>query len=210
MDKLVGRIVKALDDMGISDDTIVFFTGDNATGGDGKAQPTELGARVPMIVRGPGIVKAIGATEELVDLSDILPTLADFAGAEVPKDRPIDGRSFAPILRGEKGNPRDWIFSYIADRRILRTKRWLLEDNSPLHYGRLYDCGDRRDGRAYREVTDSTAPEVLAIKRKFAALLEDLPAPILASEGKPAGNTRGKAAKRKNKRKKRQGRARDR
>lgn len=195
-DKLVGRIVRALDDLGIRDNTILFFTGDNGTGGDGKGTPTELGARVPMIVNCPGTVKALGASDELVDLSDILPTLVEFAGAELPKDRAIDGRSFAPILRGEKGNPREWIFSYLGDRRVLRTKRWLLEDNSPHQFGRLYDCGDCRDGSAYREVTESKNPDVLAIRKRFAAILEGLPAPILPPE---KGNE-GKAKKRRKRR----------
>lgn len=102
MDKLVGRIVKALDAEGLTKNTVVFFTGDNGTGGQGKGQNTELGARVPMIVNCPGTVKTIGLSDQLVDLSDIMPTLADFADAKLPKDRPIDGQTFAPILRGKK------------------------------------------------------------------------------------------------------------
>ncbi|HQM99528.1 MAG TPA: sulfatase-like hydrolase/transferase [Candidatus Hydrogenedentes bacterium] len=185
VDVLMGRLVKRLDELGLRENTIVFFTGDNGTGGEGKGQPTELGARVPMIVNGPGIVKARGATMELTDLSDILPTLAAFAGAEPPADRPIDGKSYAKFLRGDTDTTRDWIFSYIGDARILRTKRWLLEDNSPHHYGRLYDCGDHRDGTGYREVTDSEDPEVAEIKQRFAALLEKLPAPVLPEDGSP-------------------------
>jgi arylsulfatase A len=182
-DKLVGRLVKALDDLGLRENTILFFTGDNGTGGSGKSDPTELGARVPTIVNGPGIVKPRGGTGELTDLSDILPTLAEFAGADVPKDRPIDGRSLAPFLSGEADTTRDWIFSYIADRRILRTQRWLLEDNSPLHWGRLYDCGDSRDGTGYEDVTGSDRPEVAAVERRFKELLADLPSPVLPKEG---------------------------
>jgi len=196
MDRLVGRIVKALDELGLRDNTIVFFTGDNGTGGDGKSQPTELGARVPMIVNCPGIVKPFGLSEELVDLSDVLPTLADFAGANVPDDRPIDGRSFAPLLEGQDYTPREWIFSYISDRRILRTKRWLLEDNSPHHYGRLYDCGDSRNGEDYKNVTDSTDPEVLAIKREFDEILADKQAPELLEDG-PVNQAKRKPARKK-------------
>jgi arylsulfatase A len=182
-DKVVGRIVGALEEMGLRENTVIFFTGDNGTGGQGKGQPTELGARVPMIVNCPGLVKPTGVSDELVDLSDLLPTLAELAGAELPQDRPIDGRSYAFLLRGEPGEPREWIFSYLGDRRILRTKRWLLEDNSPHHYGRLYDCGTSRDGTGYREVTDSTDPEVLAIKRQFEAILATKPAPLLPEDG---------------------------
>jgi len=169
--------------MGLRRNTILFFTGDNGTGGQGKGRPTELGARVPMIVNGPGLVKPIGPCDELVDLSDVLPTLAELAGADLPNDRPIDGRSFAFLLKGKPGEPRDWIFSYLGDRRILRTKRWLLEDNSPHHYGRLYDCGTSRDGTGYEEVTDSTDPEVLAVKKEFDEILATKPAPLLPTDG---------------------------
>jgi len=183
LDKLVGRIVEALEELGLRENTVVFFTGDNGTGGQGKGQPTELGARVPMIVNCPGLVKPLGLSDELVDLSDIAPTLVELAGAELPKDRPIDGRSFAFLLQGRPGEPRDWIFSYLGDRRIIRTKRWLLEDNSPHHYGRLYDCGTSRDGTGYKEVTDSTDPEVLAIKKQFDEILATKPAPLLPTDG---------------------------
>ncbi len=183
VDKLIGRIVAALEELDVREDTILFFTGDNGTGGQGKGQPTELGARVPMIVNCPGRVKPLGLSDELVDLSDIMPTLAELAGAELPQDRPLDGRSYAFLLEGEPGRARDWIFSYLGDRRILRTKRWLLEDNSPHHYGRLYDCGASRDGTGYREVTDSTDPEVLAIKRQFDEILTTKPAPLLPTDG---------------------------
>lgn len=181
-DKLVGRLVAALDEMGLSENTLVFFTGDNGTGGEGKGEPTELGARVPMIVNCPGAVKARGATMELTDLTDILPTLCEFAGAPLPNDRPIDGVSCARFLRRETDVHRDWIHSFLGDARILRTKRWLLEDNTPHHYGRLYDCGSSRNGDGYKEVTDSTDPEVVAAKTEFEALLAKLPAPVLPEE----------------------------
>ena len=185
-DKLVGRVVAALDELGLRDKTVVFFTGDNGTGGEGKGEPTELGARVPMIVNGPGIVRTRGATDELTDLSDILPTVAELAGAGLPEGKVIDGRSYAGFLRGETDATREWIFSYIADRRILRTKRWLLEDNSPLHYGRLYDCGENRNGAGYTDVTDSEEDEVVAVKKRFDERLKDLPAPHIPEPGPPA------------------------
>ncbi|MEW6356930.1 MAG: sulfatase-like hydrolase/transferase [Planctomycetota bacterium] len=172
MDKLVGRIVKALDEMGLRENTIVFFTGDNGTGGEGKGQATELGARVPMIVNCPGTVTGGVVSDELVDLSDVLPTVADFGGADLPKDREIDGHSFAPFLRGEPFKGREWIFSYIGDKRIIRDKRWLLEGD-----GKFFDCGDCRDGTSYKDVTASTEPEVLAAKERLEEILADKPAP---------------------------------
>ncbi|MBN2314323.1 MAG: sulfatase-like hydrolase/transferase [Sedimentisphaerales bacterium] len=179
MDKLVGRIVEALDTNDLRRNTVILFTGDNGTGGQGKGQPTELGARVPMIANGPGIVKPSEPSDELVDLSDILPTLVDFAGAKLPREHIIDGQSFAPLLRGENGSTREWIYSYLGDRQILRTKRWLLEDNGPGHPGRFYDCGDSRDGSGYKDVTNSTDPEVLAAKKRFEEILADKPLPVV-------------------------------
>lgn len=181
-DKLVGRIVEALEEMGLRENTILFVTADNGTGGEGKGQPTELGARVPMIINYPGIVKPIGASDELIDLSDILPTLAAFAGADLPKDRVIDGQNFAPFLRGQGAAPREWIYSYLGDRRIVRTKRWLLEDNSPHHLGRFFDCGDSRDGTGYKDVTDSRDPEVVAAREQFDQILADKPVPLVPKD----------------------------
>jgi arylsulfatase A-like enzyme len=132
-----------------------------------------------MIVNCPGVVKPLGLSDELVDLSDILPTLADFAGAKLPRKQIIDGRSFAPLLRGRKDPTREWIYSYLGDRQILRTKRWLLEDNGPGHPGRFFDCGNSRNGTGYKDVTNSTAPEVLRAKKRFKEILADKPLPIV-------------------------------
>jgi len=172
LDHLVGRIVGALDELGLRERTVVLFTGDNGTGGAGKGTVTERGVRVPMIAHCPGVVEAGAVSDALVDFSDVLPTVADLAGAPLPKGRAIDGHSFAPILRGERATGRDWIFSYLRDRRMLRDRRWLLEGN-----GRLYDCGHRRDGKGYSDVSESTAPEVAAARARFAKILEGLPAP---------------------------------
>lgn len=177
IDKLVGRIVGALDELGLRDNTIVFFTSDNGTIGDGKGMATELGARVPMIVNGPGLVEPLHVSDELIDLSDVLPTLVELAGADLPRGHIVDGRSIAPILRGERANSRDWIYSYIGNRRIVRTRRWLLEDNTPQDFGRLYDCGDSRDGSGCREVTDSSDAEVLKARRMMQEILADKPVP---------------------------------
>jgi arylsulfatase A len=196
-DKIVGRIVAALDELGLRENTIIFFTGDNGTGGNGKGQVTEMGARVPMIVNGPGIVKPVGLTGELMDLSDIFPTLADFSGARIPADHPIDGRSIAPLLKGDEYTPREWIYAYLGDGRIVRTKRWLLEKNTPKKFGRLLDCGDCRDGSNYRDVTDSSDPEVAAAREMMEKILADklvpdVPAGFQDKRPKRAGKKPGK------------------
>ena len=172
MDKLVGRIVQALDDLGLRQNTVVFFTTDNGTAGVAKNRPKEIGCRVPMIVNCPGVVKPLGSCDELMDFSDVLPTLVDLAGGKMPDDYVIDGHSFAPLLLGQPYEGRDWIFSYLADKRMLRDKRWLLEGD-----GRFYDCGNSRDGRGYTDVTDADDTEVLAARKRFEEILSQLPAP---------------------------------
>ena len=172
MDHLVGRIVSNLDDLEIRNETVIIFTSDNATAGYGKdALGQEKGPRVPMIVNGPGYVAPIASSMELIDFSDVLLTLADMSGLTLPDDYIVDGKSFAPVLRYEKGL-RDWIFSYCGDRRFLRDKRWLLDG-----HGDFYDCGNRRDEIGYKKVTASTDPEVTTARKRFEEILKNLPAP---------------------------------
>jgi arylsulfatase A len=187
LDQVVGRVLAALEELGEAEETVVIFTGDNGTGFRGKSTATELGARVPMIVAGPQ-VRARPATKELTDLSDVLPTICELAGVALPQDRPLDGKSLAPFLRGQTASgPREWVFSYQGDYRILRTKRWLLENNTPSKPGRLFDCGEARDGRGYREVTDVPDAESRAARAMFDKLLLDLPAPVIEFDGPPNG-----------------------
>jgi arylsulfatase A len=172
LDHLVGRLVRALDELDLRRRTLVIFTGDNGTGGDGKGTTTELGVRVPLIVSCPGTVPAGVVSGELASLTDIFPTLADFAGAAAPAGHTIDGKSLANVLRGGKAGPREWLFSYLKNERMLRDKRWLLQGD-----GRLFDCGSSRDGAGYREVTDLADTEAAAARRRLEALLRDLPPP---------------------------------
>jgi arylsulfatase A-like enzyme len=204
LDKLVGRLVKGLEEQGLRRRTLVFLLGDNGTSkaalktvpglkgvkrASGKGRACELGVRVPLIVNGPGILERLGVTDELADLSDLLPTLAELAGIEdlpgllsdmaredpdLSEDRTIDGRSLAPFLLGRSEETRPWIFSYLLEQRMLRDRRWLLEGD-----GRFFDCGDNRDGRDYEDVTESTDPEVVLARQRFERILQDLPAPTL-------------------------------
>jgi len=173
IDRLVGRIVDNLEARGLRRDTVLFFTCDNGTSGYGKGRiEQERGPRVPMIVNGPGRVKPIGPCGELIDFSDILPTLAELGGAELPADYVLDGRSFAPLLLGKPFQGREWVFSYYAVHRFLRDGRWLFDGQS-----RFYDCGDQRDEKGYEDVTESRTPEVIAARQRFVKILESLPPP---------------------------------
>lgn len=122
-DKCVGRIVDALAKHGLRERTVVIYTTDNGTGrsltypfrgeqrkGE-KAYATDGGTHAPLIVNCPGLVKPGTECGDLVDFSDVLPTLAAIANAKLPKVE-LDGRSFWPQCQGDPGSPREWIFQY--------------------------------------------------------------------------------------------------
>jgi len=114
MDKNIGRIMEALKENGLDENTIVFFTSDNGAAESSqewdlfksnaplrgvKRDPYEGGMRVPMIVRFPKIIKAGTINDLPWYFADVLPTLADVAGVQKPDN--IDGTSLYPTLSGE-------------------------------------------------------------------------------------------------------------
>ncbi len=187
LDHLMGQLLDGLKSEGLDQNTLVIFIGDNGTGGDGKGTLTELGARVPFIVRGPGVQKGI-VSKAVGDLTDIMPTLADFSGAKLPEGVPFDGHSLGPVLRGEEPSHRDWIYSHLDDGRILRDARWLLEIDKAGKGERFFDCGDCRDGSTYRDVTQSTDPDVKTARDRFQTILSSMPEPKPRAEKQKSRN----------------------
>ena len=87
---------------------------------------------MPLIASGKGTTPAGSVRRDLVDFTDLLPTFAELAGAQVPQGVKLDGRSFAPQLRGEKGMPREWIFSQLGNRWFVRDDGWKLNERGEL------------------------------------------------------------------------------
>jgi arylsulfatase A len=156
-DKMVGKIDKALADMGIREETLLIFTCDNGTytgitspfkGGQikgGKGSTPNAGTHVPFIASWPGTIKPGQVSDDLIDFSDVLPTLAELGGALLPTDRELDGRSFLPQLKGETGNPRDWVFCWYErnGKRDGKVKRYARNQTYKLyHDGQFYDVPD--------------------------------------------------------------------
>ena len=123
-DKLIGKLIAKLDELKLRDNTLVLILGDNGTakgmparfkGRDvkgGKGTTTEWGTHVPCIGNWPGRFTSGKVYQDLIGPVDVLPTICEAAGVPVPADLKIDGRSFLPQLRGEKGNPRDWLYAW--------------------------------------------------------------------------------------------------
>lgn len=144
LDKHVGRIMRALDELGIADHTIVMFLADNGTDRDlvndwgdgrkirgGKGTLTDRGTRVPLLVRWPGHIEAGSTCGDLIDFSDLLPTLCELAGAPLPKAA-LHGRGFAPRLLGKPGAPREWVHLQHGGDRQLRNREYMLDNKNQL------------------------------------------------------------------------------
>ena len=192
-DHLVGRIADHVDSLGIAEETLIIFTGDNGTHRSltsrldgrsiqgGKWTPTEWGMRVPMVARMPGTVPEGATTDALVGFSDVLPTLAAFGRADLPAGVSIDGRSFAPVLRGETSEAKDALFSYywpkpiqqpgeFADLRFAWDRSYKLYDD-----GRLYHWAeDSRETEAI--MPGEGSPAEAAAREKLQAVLDSMPA----------------------------------
>lgn len=105
-DKVVGKLIAKLDALGLRENTLVLFTGDNGTGrgmvsklGDktvigGKGLTTDAGMHVPFIASWPGKIPAGKASRDLVAFCDFLPTLLEVSGAKAPEGLKLDGQSF--------------------------------------------------------------------------------------------------------------------
>jgi arylsulfatase A len=124
IDNITGRLEAKLKELGLLDNTVILFTGDNGTHGKirtpmrdgtvvkgGKGSMTDGGTRVPLIAWGGGI-KPQAPSNALIDFSDMLPTVTALAGIDLPEGYAGDGVSFKPVLDGTADSARDTIFCY--------------------------------------------------------------------------------------------------
>jgi len=136
MDKLCGRILGEVDRLGIADNTIVIFMGDNGTdskmprttvAGEVKGGKTDLndaGTHIPLIVRQMDKIEAGAVADDLVDMADLFPTICELAGIKVYEDDRFDGVSFARRLHDGQRSPRQWVTSGIHGVVSLFDGQW--------------------------------------------------------------------------------------
>jgi arylsulfatase A len=186
LDDAVGRVLAKLDELKLSDRTIVVFTSDN--GGlhvpelkenppthntpfrAGKGFVYEGGLRVPLIVRWPGMVNP-GVSDVPVVNTDFLPTLAELAGLTPPEG--LDGVSFAPLLLG-KGEPKPrtlyWHFPHYNNQGgrpagAVREGDWKLVTHYDTDTAELYNLAHDKG-----EANDLAARELARVKVMLAKL----------------------------------------
>jgi len=114
-----------LKEMGIEENTVLIFCADNGTSGYGKGSgDRQKGTHVPLIIYAPGMKKH-GRQDVLVNMSDMLPTIAELAGVDLPPDYEINGESLVPFLFADKPTHRDWIYGYRGGEQIIRGSKVL-------------------------------------------------------------------------------------
>lgn len=159
MDAIVGKLLTTLDEIGVADNTLVIFTGDNGCSGiesrlgnfrlrGGKRTMNEAGTRVPLIAKWPGKI-SVGTREQIFCLADVLPTLASMAN--IPLKHKVDGMDLSHNLFGTSGKDREYFpMAFEGDCWFVRDKRFRLHED-----GRFYEVPVGNDGSRYgMEVLD--------------------------------------------------------
>lgn len=201
-DKLVDRLVAAIDEASLRENTIIIFTTDNGTGGisnsrlghvvrGGKTKMSEQnGTAMPFIVNCPGTVPSGVETDALIDFTDILPTFAELGDGKLPAKRKVDGKSFAPLILGKaKDSPRKWIISMgggpaklrdgrvvpklVYDDRVIRDKRFKLWIDTNRKPIKLYDL--KTDPWEEQNLIDSNDPKARAALKRLSAVASTFP-----------------------------------
>lgn len=136
LDYQMSLYLDKLKELGIEDNTLVIFTSDNGTSGFGKNQiDGQRGTHVPFIVYGPGLgITKKGKQDVLLNMSDILPTIAEIAGVEIPCDYEINGESFWGFLTTDKVEHRDFVYGYRDGNQIIRNDKIMIDGK-----GKVYD-----------------------------------------------------------------------
>ena len=164
MDLQIGRLMKFLKASGLDENTLVLFTTDNGTAGrsklsaanhknefvyenvvsqfhgepiaGGKGKLTDWGTRVPTIAVWQGVIQPGQSWDDLVDLSDVLPTLADLTGGKLPTDVQLDGHSLSARLRGQGRSTRAWVYAEHRGRFFVKTR-----DRKLYSTGKFFNTG---------------------------------------------------------------------
>lgn len=179
IDDLVGTFVETLEVLKIDRQTIIVFTSLNGSDGTtaqawgrqvkgGKGKMTDTGINVPLIVSGSFRVRRGQVIRDLVDFSDLYPTLLKLAGIRRMAGKVVDGRAFDRQLAGQPGNPREWIFSQYGSYRVIRNGQYKLYSN-----GRFYNLLD--DPLEERNLARANNSEAQAEMERLAVLLKEMP-----------------------------------
>jgi len=160
LDTNIGKLLKALDDEGLSENTMVCFTSDNGGLSTSEGSPTcnnplaegkgwnyEGGTRVCQIIRWPGVIDASRISDEIVQTCDFYPTFLEAAGLPLMPKQHVDGLSLMPVLKDEDKLNREaifWHYPHYSNQggwpaASLRSGKWKFIENFEDQSLELYD-----------------------------------------------------------------------
>lgn len=214
MDKMIGRLDAKLGELGIRDNTLLMFLGDNGTGRGatsrfkgadfpgGKGSTTNSGHHVPLIASWPAVMKQGRVNRDLISCADFLPTICETAGIPIPAG--CDGVSFLPQLRGETGVPRESLYIWYSPRQRLDLT---VQEFAFDHRHKLYRSGQffdlQADPAEKAALVGSLSSDQSAAKAKLQSVLDQYkdarPAALdlqfqKAMKGQPEGPKKKKKA----------------
>jgi len=218
-DKLVGKIVTKLEALGIRDNTMIIFVGDNGTDSPiktswngqvivgGKGSVSNTGTRVPLVINWPAKIAPAVQEKELVDFSDFMPTLCEVAGAPLPEKYPNGGVSLWPVLSGAGTRTKDHVYVWFNHAPKQKKIAWVRN----VDFGVLLDRNEQKVTfqKFPSQFSTETVQLVSATERELAVfanlkkIMEDMATiESVYVEVEPKVKKRGKAKKKNGKGKK--------
>jgi arylsulfatase A-like enzyme len=199
LDQSVGRVLAKLDELGVSNNTVVFFMSDNGGLSTSEGSPTsnlplrggkgwlyDGGIREPLVVRWPGVTQPGATCDEPVISTDFYPTMLDIAGLDARPDQHQDGVSLVPLFKGEASLPEGralfWHYPHYSNQGgfpggAVRDGDWKLieryEDGRVHLYYLKDDIGEQHD------LAEQDPIRVSAMRRRLHEWYEDVDAKFL-------------------------------
>ncbi|MBN2293186.1 MAG: arylsulfatase [Pirellulales bacterium] len=173
IDRNVGRLLSKLDELGLAENTIVFYMSDNGANSDRynagmkgrKGSLHEGGTRVPLFVRWPGHVKPGTVVRPIAAHIDILPTIVELCGLPKPETLPLDGVSLVPLLCGGKAEdwPQRMLFTHQIRGRGLELRLGAVRSQQwrAVHYGKNWLLYDMQSDPGQKKDVAKLFPQVL-------------------------------------------------
>jgi len=183
----VGRVLTKLKELNLENDTLVLYFSDNGPNSfrwnDGmkgrKGSTDEGGVRAPLLMRWPGQIPAGTRIPQIAAAIDLLPTLAELCGIPRIGDKPLDGRSLAPLLRDTRPEwPDRLIFSHWANQVSARSQQYRYDAQGRL-YDMVSDPGQQQDvSQSVPEVTARFKAAVAGWRRDVLSEMQRTPVPF--------------------------------
>lgn len=177
MDKKIGKVINRISKLGLSNNTIILYTGDNGTPKEitsqyknttitgAKGKTIEYGIHVPLFCNWPGVIAPGGMNGSLIDFTDFLPTLAGVANVPVPSNYGIlDGTGFYAQLTGSIGTQRSSMFTHFMPMLCSGNDKLIRYAQDSIY--KLYEAGGFYNFKKDVFETSPLADSVLTAKQK--------------------------------------------